>query len=84
MIKCQQSKSSDILFSSLIENYLEDMGHRLKPTTMENKRYLINDKLLPYFGKLKICDIDTIVVRKWQNTSCRTPMKTASPTHRLT
>lgn len=63
----QQSKNSDILFSSLIENYLEDMGHRLKPTTMENKRYLIEGKLLPYFGKLKICDINTITVRKWQN-----------------
>lgn len=46
---------------------MEDMGHRLKPTTMENKQYLIEGKLLPYFGKLKICDIDTIVVRKWQN-----------------
>lgn len=64
----QQSKSSDILFTSLITNYLEDMSHRLKPTTMENKRYLIDNKLLPYFGKLKICDIDTIIVRKWQNT----------------
>lgn len=63
----QQSKSSDILFSNLIENYLEDMAHRLKPTTIENKRYLIKGKLLPYFGKLRICDIDTITVRNWQN-----------------
>lgn len=63
----QQSKSSDILFSSLIENYLEDMEYRLKPTTMKNKRYLIELKLIPYFGKLKICDVDTIAVRKWQN-----------------
>lgn len=63
----QQSNSSDILFSSLVANYLEDMEHRLKPTTMENKRFIIQGKLLPYFGKLKICDIDTIKVRKWQN-----------------
>ena len=48
-------------------NYLEDMEHRLKPTTMENKRFIIETKLLPYFGKQKICDIDTIKVRKWQN-----------------
>lgn len=64
----QQSKNSDILFSSLVENYMEDMSHRLKPTTMENKRYLIEGKLLPYLGKLKICDIDTITIRQWQNT----------------
>ena len=63
----QQLNTSDILFSSLVENYLEDMGHRLKPTTMENKRFIITGKLLPYFGRLKICDIDTIKVRKWQN-----------------
>lgn len=64
----QLRQNTDMLFSSLIENYLEDMSHRLKPTTMENKRQLIETKLLPYFGKLKICDINTITVRKWQNT----------------
>lgn len=63
----QQSNTSDILFSSLVENYLEDMKHRLKPTTMENKRFIITGKLLPYFGRQKVCDIDTIKVRKWQN-----------------
>lgn len=59
--------SSDILFSSLIENYIEDMKHRLKPTTMETKEYLINEKILPYFQRLKISEIDTIAVSKWQN-----------------
>ena len=63
----QQVNSCDIPFSSLVENYMEDMEHRLKPTTMENKRFIIETKLLPYFGKQKICDIDTIKVRKWQN-----------------
>ena len=63
----QGKNTSDILFSSLVENYLEDMEHRLKPTTMENKRFIIEGKLLPYFGRLKICDIDTIKIRKWQN-----------------
>lgn len=63
----QQHTSSDILFTSLVENYMEDMGHRLKPTTIANKEHLIRTKLLPYFSNLKICDIDTIKVRKWQN-----------------
>ncbi len=63
----QQRSSSDLLFSSLVENYLEDMQHRLKPTTMENKRNTIETKLLPYFSRLKVCDIDTIKIRKWQN-----------------
>ena len=63
----QEKNTSDILFSSLVENYLEDMTHRLKPTTMENERFIIEGKLLPYFGRLKVCDIDTIKIRKWQN-----------------
>lgn len=63
----QQNNTSDILFSSLVENYLEDMAHRLKPTAMENKRFIITGKLLPYFDRQKVCDIDTIKVRKWQN-----------------
>lgn len=63
----QQSVSSDLLFSSLVENYLEDMQHRLKPTTIVNKRNIIENWLLPFFANLKICDIDTIKIRKWQN-----------------
>lgn len=63
----QQNTTSDILFSSLVENYLEDMSHRIKPTTMEQKRFLIESKVLPYFGRLKVCDIDTIHIRTWQN-----------------
>lgn len=63
----QQKATSDILFASLVENYMEDMSHRLKPTTMENKRNIIESKLLPYFSRLKVCDIDTLRVRKWQN-----------------
>lgn len=29
---------------------------------MENKRFIIEGKLLPYFGKLKVCDIDSIKI----------------------
>jgi len=34
---------------------------------MENKRNIIESKLMPYFSRLKTCDIDTIKIRKWQN-----------------
>lgn len=61
------SKSPNILFQSLIENYLEDLNTRLKPTTLKNKRYMIEKKLLPYFGHIRICDIDENMIRHWQN-----------------
>jgi len=63
----QQKNNSNILFSSLVNNYMEDMAHRLKPTTIENKWYIIRTKLIPYFANFKICDIDTLKIRKWQN-----------------
>ncbi len=63
----QQKNSSDISFSSLVENYMEDMSHRLKPTTMASKEHIINTKILPYFSRLRVCDIDTVRIRKWQN-----------------
>lgn len=61
------SKDPTITFQALAENYLEDMESRLKPTTLEGKKRHFDTKLLPYFGKMKICDIDPIVVRRWQN-----------------
>lgn len=75
----QQNVTSDILFSNLVENYMEDMSHRLKPTTMENKRFITTGKLLPYFGNQKVCDIDTIKIRKWQNELLSYRDETGSP-----
>lgn len=63
----KQQADMTMPFSSFIELYYEDMGHRLRQSTMENKRYLIDLKLLPYFGKMKVCDIKPTHVRKWQN-----------------
>ena len=75
----KQNITSDILFSNLVENYMEDMSHRLKPTTMENKRFIITGKLLPYFGNQMVCDIDTIKIRKWQNELLSYRDETGSP-----
>lgn len=63
----ETNNSSEILFADLVKNYMNDMEHRLKPTTMENKRNIIESKIMPYFKLLKVCDITTITIRKWQN-----------------
>lgn len=73
------SKSSDILLSSLVETYMKDMKHRLKPTTMENKRTMIESKILPYLGKLKVRDITPLTVRQWQNTLLSLTDKNGNP-----
>lgn len=61
------SENPEMLFSSLVYNYMKDCSSRFKPTTLENKQYIYNEKLLPYFGNMKICDITAIRVRKWQS-----------------
>ncbi len=56
-----------MLFSSLIELYLEDCRSRIKPTTYFNKENIINTKILPYFKDTPLNSIDATSIRKWQN-----------------
>ena len=59
--------SCDMSFKSLVELYFEDCRSRLKPTTLDNKQYVVNLKILPYFEKMPINTITPTTVRKWQN-----------------
>lgn len=63
----QESKDPTILFSSLVENYLREYESRLKPTTLENKKILFNLKITPFFGNMRICDIEPVMIHRWQN-----------------
>lgn len=54
-------------FASFCELYFEDMGHRLRETTIRGKKYIVDLKIIPYFGKLPISQIKPTDVRKWQN-----------------
>lgn len=57
----------NITFDTLVSLYLEDMSTRLKQSTMENKKYLIYNRIMPFFEKLSISDITPVHIRKWQN-----------------
>ncbi|HHU17203.1 MAG TPA: site-specific integrase [Clostridiales bacterium] len=59
--------SCDMAFGQLVELYMEDCKSRLKPTTLENKKYVIDLKVLPYFKDMPINTITVATVRKWQN-----------------
>lgn len=58
---------TDMLFSSLYAHYLEYCVSRLKPTTLANKKVLIELKILPYFKDMTISTIEVATVMKWQN-----------------
>ena len=57
----------DMTFESFVGLYREDIGARIKETTWETKDSIIDNKLIPYFGKKRISDIKPKDVIKWQN-----------------
>lgn len=65
--------SLDMTFESFSEIYFEDMKKRLKDNTWHTKEHILRTKLIPFFGKRKMCDIqpkDVIIMiirSKWRN-----------------
>lgn len=63
----KMNMNSNMTFKSLVELYFDDISNRIKRTTLEGKKHLFETKLLPFFGKMKVSDITSAHVRKWQN-----------------
>lgn len=57
----------DMTFASFVEQYTADMKTRIKENTWVTKEHIIRTKLLPYFGKLKMCNITAQQIITWQN-----------------
>lgn len=56
----------DMTFESFVEVYTADKKNRIKLNTWRSKEYIIEKKLLPYFGKLKMNEITPKEVLAWQ------------------
>ena len=63
----KESRNCDMLFGSLVELYYEDQKHRLRETTYDNKKCMIDTKILPYFKDRKVNEIAAVDIRRWQN-----------------
>ena len=59
--------SLDMTFESFVGRYREDKEGRIKENTWEMKNHIIETKLLPYFGKLKMDSITPQQIITWQN-----------------
>lgn len=62
----RQQNSLDMTFASFWDVYRKDMAQRLRENTMRSKDYIVELKLLPYFGRKKMMDITAADIRKWQ------------------
>lgn len=65
--KARIDSSLDMSFAEFVKLYREERYPRLRETTSENKDYVLDKKILPYFGKMKLIDISTSDIVKWQN-----------------
>lgn len=63
----KQQGSTDMIFSDFATHYLDEMGPRLKESTLINKRLVIQLKLIPTFGNIPLQQIKPQTVLKWQN-----------------
>lgn len=50
----QQSSDPTMTLADFWEIFKADMERRLRKTTMKQKKHVMNDKVLPYFGKTLI------------------------------
>ena len=70
----QASGSIGMTFQDFIELYLKDMEQRLKPSTVANKRFLIDLKITPFFGRPALAErADHLPGREGQALLCDLP-----------
>lgn len=63
----QNEGGPDITFNDLYAIYANDMGHRLRRSTLITKEHLVRTKILPYFGEFPVNQIGAHTIREWQN-----------------
>lgn len=57
----------DMTFKALYDLYIEDMSHRLRITSLEGKKNVFKNHILPYFQSKSVNAITPADVRTWQN-----------------
>ena len=65
--KLNSSRSMDMKLSEFMEVYFEDKQNELKERTMKNKRYMMEQHIIPYFGNQMMSEISASQIIQWQN-----------------
>ena len=63
-------KQADVnmTFESFVALYERDIKPKLKLNTWLTKENIIESKLIPFFGDMRMCDIRPVVIVRWQNS----------------
>ena len=62
-----QKADFDMKFADFWKMYCADMETRLREHTIRTKKYIVELKILPYFGNKRVNDITAADIRQWQN-----------------
>ena len=62
-----QKADFDMKFEDFWKMYCADMETRLREHTIRTKKYIVELKILPYFGNKRVNDITVADIRQWQN-----------------
>ena len=65
--KLSSERSMDMKLSDFIEIYFSDKQNELKDRTIKNKRYMMQQHIVPYFGNQMMSEIKASQIIQWQN-----------------
>lgn len=65
--KLSNERSMDMSLSDFIEIYFSDKQNELKERTIKNKKYMMQQHIVPYFGNQMMSDIKASQIIQWQN-----------------
>ena len=63
----KQQLDLNMNFEDFVSLYMDDVKNRIRLNTFRTKEYIINTKIIPYFGAMQIKDIKAVTIRTWQN-----------------
>lgn len=63
----KQQGTPDMTFQALYDLYIEDISHRLRENSVDGKKNVFKNRILPYFKDKPINQITSKDIRDWQN-----------------
>ena len=71
--------SNSMRFQDFVEVYKDDIGPRIKISTMMTKKSILETTIIPFFADFQLDEISTTDVMKWQNKMMREVDKSGKP-----
>ena len=75
----KETLDENLTMAELIEHYMEDAHIRKEETTCLTKKNIVETKILPFFKDIKVYDVSTNHIRKWQNQMMTAVKKNGEP-----